>query len=334
MDEGQQLDDRAAAGDVEAMTRLGKLALAGRGGARSPQDGARLLLAAAEKGSAEADAFVSVIIAVDATEPKDWSLALGYLLRSAERGWPAARDQLRVLAADRALAQPADEARDDTNAWAQLRAAVDLARLLNPRPVRPVSQRPRIGVIENFAGVSECEWMMARGRERMGRAEVFDQAHGGSLTDESRTNSAMMFGVLDMDFVLAVLRARIAASTRSRRASLEDTNVLHYTVGQAFARHYDFYDPALPANAAQIAEKGQRIGTFLVYLNEDYGGGETDFPETGFRYRGKPGDALFFLNVDANGRPDPLTMHAGLPPLRGEKWLLSQWIRGLPGGGL
>ena len=38
-------------------------------------------------------------------------------------------------------------------------------------------------------------------------------------------------------------------------------------------------------------------------------------------------DALFFYNVDENGAPDPLTEHAGVPPTRGEKWLLSQFIR-------
>jgi hypothetical protein len=37
---------------------------------------------------------------------------------------------------------------------------------------------------------------------------------------------------------------------------------------------------------------------------------------------------LLFANVDAATRaPDPLTLHAGLPPTRGEKWIFSQWIR-------
>jgi hypothetical protein len=40
------------------------------------------------------------------------------------------------------------------------------------------------------------------------------------------------------------------------------------------------------------------------------------------------------MNTDETGRPDRRTMHVGLPPTRGEKWLLSQWIRGVPGAGL
>jgi hypothetical protein len=34
-----------------------------------------------------------------------------------------------------------------------------------------------------------------------------------------------------------------------------------------------------------------------------------------------------FANVDLVGNPDRSTLHAGLTPTQGEKWLLSQWIR-------
>jgi prolyl 4-hydroxylase len=64
-----------------------------------------------------------------------------------------------------------------------------------------------------------------------------------------------------------------------------------------------------------------------MYLNDDYEGGETDFPALGLRHRGRKGDALLWANVDRVGDPDRRTLHAGLAATRGEKWLLSQWIR-------
>jgi hypothetical protein len=70
--------------------------------------------------------------------------------------------------------------------------------------------------------------------------------------------------------------------------------------------------------------------TFLTYLNDDYEGGETDFPRIGYRYKGRRGDALYFVNVDGAGAPDYRTVHAGLPPASGTKWLLSQWVRSRP----
>ncbi len=76
-----------------------------------------------------------------------------------------------------------------------------------------------------------------------------------------------------------------------------------------------------------IDDSGQRVVTFLVYLNDDFDGAQTAFLDLKWRYRGAKGDAILFRNVDGTGAPDPTTLHAGRAPTRGEKWLLSQWIR-------
>ena len=107
----------------------------------------------------------------------------------------------------------------------------------------------------------------------------------------------------------------------------EPSQLLHYSVGESFKPHCDFLDPANPAYRDELARFGQRIATFLIYLNEEYEGGETSFPEVGLDYRANEGDALFFANVTRDGRPDRKTLHAGLPPIAGEKWVYSQWIR-------
>jgi predicted 2-oxoglutarate/Fe(II)-dependent dioxygenase YbiX len=107
----------------------------------------------------------------------------------------------------------------------------------------------------------------------------------------------------------------------------EPAQIMHYAPGEEFRPHYDFLTPDSPGMAAQIARYGQRIATFLLYLNEDFDGGETVFPLKDISYRGRAGDALFFANIDTANAPDPLTRHAGRPPTRGEKWILSQWIR-------
>jgi hypothetical protein len=111
---------------------------------------------------------------------------------------------------------------------------------------------------------------------------------------------------------------------------MEDMGVLHYEVGQEFVRHVDYLNPDLPAYAQVIAERGQRVATFLTYLNDDFDGAETEFPALALRYRGRCGDAILFWNVDQNGGIDRRTLHAGLPPTRGRKWLLSQFLREKP----
>jgi prolyl 4-hydroxylase len=68
----------------------------------------------------------------------------------------------------------------------------------------------------------------------------------------------------------------------------------------------------------------------LLYLNADYDGGETAFPRLGFSHRGGVGDGLYFVNALPDMQPDLRTMHAGCPTTRGEKWIITQFIRSRP----
>ena len=65
-----------------------------------------------------------------------------------------------------------------------------------------------------------------------------------------------------------------------------------------------------------------------MLFRSGFEGGETEFPAIHWRNKGAKGDAMFFWNIDGAGKPDRQTVHAGLPPASGEKWLLSQWVRG------
>lgn len=172
--------------------------------------------------------------------------------------------------------------------------------------------------------------MIERGRGRLKLAEVYDDAQPGTKAIDKRSNSSVAFDLLNVDMILVLLHARMASTIGLPSHLFEPTMLLHYAPGQQFAPHFDFLDAEKPGLAADIQRRGQRIATFLTYLNEDYGGGETDFPRVPYRFRGQTGDALMFANVDPSGAPDQRTLHAGLPPTYGEKWLLSQWVRDRP----
>ena len=102
------------------------------------------------------------------------------------------------------------------------------------------------------------------------------------------------------------------------QVAFEPPQVMRYGVGEEFVPHFDFMDEKSPGFRDEIASQGQRIAAFLIYLNEEFEGGETEFPELGLRHRGGRGDALVFRNLDAAGQPDRRTLHAGLAPTAGE----------------
>lgn len=299
---------RADAGDAASMRALGKRLLVGEGVPAAPQDAIAMIGAAAAR-DGEAAALMSVFAAWGVLQPRDFTAALRHLHSAAALGWAAAEPELRLLQRDG--------------------SSIDLDMLSRPPPPDFVSEAPRIAVFRNFATADECDWLIARGAPSLRRARVY-QGSADLIADDARTNREADFTVFNADLAIALIRARMEAAIGAPSAHFEITKLLHYTPGQTFALHADFFETTTPALQQEIARRGQRVATLLVYLNESYEDGETDFPRINFRFKGAKGDALLFANVDADGAPDYRTLHAGLPPSSGEKWLLSQWIRSRP----
>lgn len=269
---------------------------------------------AAALGSPQAMTRLAHFKAAGVLEKPDWDGAVDLLQQAAELDWAPARDELRVLS--QADGTPS-----------QMRARLDIRALIAPRRTKPVSDSPRIGTVDGFMSAEECAWMIGLGGPRLTRAAVYDRQAEGSQVVSARSNSAGAILMLDMDVVATLLTARMANTTGLPSHWFEPPAVLHYAPGEEFQPHYDYLDASVPGHAAELKRGGQRIATFLTYLNEGYEGGETDFPRLGYRFKGRRGDALIFGNVDPTGKPDPRTQHAGKPPASGEKWLLSQWVR-------
>ena len=85
------------------------------------------------------------------------------------------------------------------------------------------------------------------------------------------------------------------------------------------ARAFRLHRSADVALRQEVAAKGERIVTFLLYLNDDDDDGRTEFVNLGIAHKGRRGEGLFFVNALENGLPDRRTLHAGRPPTRGEK---------------
>lgn len=265
------------------------------------------LAAAADAGNAGAAHRLAVLTAIGLGLPQDWRGALQRLAQAADLGHPTAAQQLALLSYG---------------------GGIDLAAWLNPPAPRTLSQGPAILVIDGFLPEAVCDWMKDRAEALTQPALVYDPDTGEGRREGVRTNAAAQFVLDRMDVVLAMVRERIARAAGLPVPGLEWTQVLHYTVGQTFDWHVDWLDPAVPGYAADLAGRGQRIATCLVFLNDDFEGGETAFEAGGLRHRGRKGDALMWANTLPDGSVDRRTRHAGLPPTAGEKWVLSQWLRG------
>jgi prolyl 4-hydroxylase len=260
--------------------------------------------------------------------PHDLAAALRYLQQAAEQGSRPAQVELAALVGNWRLAREISAGKALRQGMPeQLRAAVDLAAWRRLPDGEVLSQAPRIAMVRQFISAQTCDWLIELGRPHLRPAEVFSVENGDPAEYLGRTNSSAELLLARSDVVLAFVRSRIAALASVPMEALEPSQILHYEVGQEFRPHHDFFDLGIAAYAREVAERGQRALTVLIYLNEGYEGGETAFPHLGRRFKGRKGDALVLWNVAEDGVPDWSTLHAGTAPTRGEKWLFSQWIR-------
>lgn len=72
---------------------------------------------------------------------------------------------------------------------------------------------------------------------------------------------------------------------------------------------------------------GQRWITVILYLNEDFYGGETFFPKINKLVKPEIGKAVFFLNIRPDSSVIEESYHEGLKVTEGDKWIATKWIR-------
>ena len=184
---------------------------------------------------------------------------------------------------------------------------------------------PRIVVLANVLSDEECEGLIALSEPRLERSAVVGDAEGNSEIHPSRTSRGMGLRRGETDMV-ARIEARLAALTQWPVERAEGLQILRYEAGGEYRPHHDWF-PDLPGLRRLVEVGGQRLATFVLYLSEVEAGGTTSFPSIGLEVMPQKGGAVFFLNTNADLVPDPLTLHAGRPVIRGVKFIANKWLR-------
>ncbi|HYI46912.1 MAG TPA: 2OG-Fe(II) oxygenase [Allosphingosinicella sp.] len=282
--------------DPDALYALANWRLSGQLVRRDLAAARDLFRRAAQAGHREAARIHAAFVGNGTGAPADWHGALG-LLRSHD--FPGAAAQLDLI--ERMRLSPSGDPLE--------------------RPAeKKLSDRPWVGMFSGLFSPAECDFLFAEARPWLEPSVVIDPHTGRQHRNPVRTSDGMSFALFREGPAVHALNRRIAAATGTGVAQGESLQVLRYRPGQEYKPHFD----AVPGEA------NQRILTMLVYLNQDYEGGETLFLKTGLSFKGQKGDALLFRNTLADGRADDYSQHAGRPVTAGEKRLASRWIRARP----
>ena len=301
----QRLDDRdfsaatemlalAEAGVSDAQNKAGELCLRGIGGPVDLKRANRWITKAARQGHAEAERAAAYFTASGIGCKADPAKALSMLQALAPND--------RFVAVQLAFLQ---------HVQCELKLASADRRL--------ISTVPHIELIVGLFSAAECRYIQLLAQPWLEPAMIY-AATGEGMRDPHRDSDNMVVAPMTEDLVIQAINRTIAAASDTQVTWGEPLHVLRYTPGQQYRPHHD-------AHAYPQVEK-RRVATALLYLNDNYEGGETNFPELGITVRGGVGDLLIFHNLDANKMPEMRMIHAGLPITSGEKWLATRWIRG------
>ena len=200
----------------------------------------------------------------------------------------------------------------------ELVRAMDLDAEGDPRCVpagERISDQPDVRLFGSFLTNAECAHLIAVAQPGYQPSMVFDDSEQW-VRDTIRTSDGSPIHWLIEDPAVHAINRRIAAASGTAYENGETLQSLRYRPSQEYRPHFDF-----------VAGDNRRLWTGLVYLNDEYDGGETAFVQTGVKVRGNMGEMLLFANMTADGIADPLAEHAGLPVTRGEKYLATRWIR-------
>ncbi|XP_042892206.1 prolyl 4-hydroxylase subunit alpha-3-like [Penaeus japonicus] len=111
-----------------------------------------------------------------------------------------------------------------------------------------------------------------------------------------------------------------------------------YGSGGHYIPHHDFVGAHYkawemqPPDGALLSkhQNGDRIATFMFYMNDVEEGGRTVFPRARVGVEPTKGSAVFWWNLLPNGMSDFRTLHGACPVIRGTKWVSNKWIKHHP----
>eukprot|EP00850_Spirogloea_muscicola_P005945 SM000028S10039 [mRNA] locus=s28:82938:83961:+ [translate_table: standard] len=119
--------------------------------------------------------------------------------------------------------------------------------------------------------------------------------------------------------VVREVRGLTAKVTGVRDWSLYEPEIqlVRYEEHEQYKAHFD----------RNSAASHSALATVLIYLNDDYCGGQTHFPAIDLVVTPVKGNAIAWrTQFDKAGKPDKKAEHAGLPVTSGVKYIATQWV--------
>lgn len=184
---------------------------------------------------------------------------------------------------------------------------------------------PMLGYIDNFCDKSEAlQFLNNLDHEKLEEAQV--QTGRGQVINDVRTAKTGHLRDGESPFMDRMRRNVTGLFNLEPQAS-EPPAIIRYETGGEYKAHLDggkIDEDALKSGKTPL---NVRPYTGILYLNDNFEGGETVFPRLDVAISPRAGRLVFWQNYPVGAsQPHPLAIHAGKPVTSGEKFIISFWM--------
>jgi prolyl 4-hydroxylase len=120
---------------------------------------------------------------------------------------------------------------------------------------------------------------------------------------------------------------KVCAIDKYNIEQAEDIQVVKYEPNGYYKEHHDSCcdDNDL---CKKFNKDGNRVLTMVIYLNDEFEGGSTRFPNIDKEYKPEKYSGILFYPMNKNGdKCHDNSLHAGMPVTSGEKYIANVWLR-------
>ncbi len=184
-----------------------------------------------------------------------------------------------------------------------------------------------IRIVDDFLTDAECEHIINLATPEFKKSPLMAEEN---IVGEGRTSYTSNFHIFPNDEVLANIRKKASELVKMPESHFEFFQCVSYNPNQEYQSHYDTFDEKSERGKKEIEARGQRKYTMLAYLNDDFEGGSTYFPNVDLLVQPKKRRVAIFNNLNEQGQIIPSAFHAGLPVTTGRKYAINIWVREKP----
>ncbi|KAI1322109.1 hypothetical protein F5Y16DRAFT_54787 [Xylariaceae sp. FL0255] len=217
-----------------------------------------------------------------------------------------------------------------------------------------ISLDPLVIYIEKFLRPSEITELLEAGQTSgFNPSRVFKDGILTGTPDRTSSSAGLPRENPTVQCVLDRAKQFLGSMFDPERDDIGPPQLVQYKQGERFNRHFDWYEmpqQRLRSDNAHKRGKGRtwnRMASIFAILEDDCEDGETWFPHVspthsrrddtdhlwwdhedgGLMFKPVAGNAIFWVNLHANGTGDERVAHAGLPLTKGAKTAMNIWPR-------